>query len=138
MGERQRNYVRIINTPPGGAPDLIREEWVEMYLPLAREFANRVVESLVEVDGELPDDSELLKDVLPDDIETGRETTANAGGYVINADEAIEMLERKGTKGGHEAAEYWRQKITQLYGHYIGVQLFFSRNACEFVGKRKE
>ena len=137
MAERQRNYVRIIDTPPGGAPDPIREEWVEMYLPLARDFA-QMIEDVVKVEGELPDDSELLKDIVPEDVETGQKSTANAGGYIINADEAIEMLERKGTEGGHEAAEYWRKALTWLYGDYKGAQLVFNRDVCEFVGKREE
>lgn len=137
MTERQRNYIRIIDIPPGGAPDPIREEWVEMYLPLARKFADAAGE-FIDVDGELPDDSELLKGILPDDIETGRQSTANADGYIINAHEAVEMLEMKGTKGGQEAAQYWKQKLTELYGDYRGAQLVFDRQVCEFVGKREE
>ncbi|MBI2066191.1 hypothetical protein HYT60_01670 [Candidatus Woesebacteria bacterium] len=136
MKERVRNYIRVIDTPPGGAPDPIRQEWVEMYLPLARELA-QIAEELFGVDGEeLPDDSEFFVGFLSDDIETGQKTTANANGYVVDAEEAIEMLEKKGTESGRQAAQYWKQKLIELYGHYRGTQLTFDRNVCEFIRKR--
>ena len=138
MVERPRNYIRVINTPPGGAPESIRQEWIEMYLPLAREIALAAREIIGEDAELLPDDSEFLKDTLACDIETGLVNTANAGGYVVNALEAIEMLEKKGTKGGNQAAQYWRQKLTKLYGGCGGVQLFFDRSICELMRKREE
>lgn len=140
MTERKRrNYIRVVDIPPGGAPDEIREEWVEMYLPLARDFAE-LFEQYFEIDGEIADDSDILRQagVLPDDIETGQITTKNAGGYAINAEDAIQSLLAIGTDNSLKAAEYWKSQLTALYGGYQHIHLLFDRDVCEFIGKIEE
>ena len=69
--------IRIIETPPGQAPESIREQWIGLELPIQEE----------------KDDGRGLRD-----------GTANSGGYKVLASDAISALREAGKE---EAANYW-------------------------------
>lgn len=99
MGER----IRIIDTPPGQAPDWVKAKWVGIELP---------------VEEDSPDEEGVQFG-----IKGGR--PENLGGYQIRTQDAIEALREKSP----EAAKWWEDNIpSDLF-----PTLVFKRDVCEVV-----
>lgn len=81
--------IRITQTPPGSAPNHIRDDWVGVEIPLAKDPAG-------EEDG----------------FWSG---TENSGGHMVNMVDAIEALRAAGKE---EAAEYW-EDVRQASGFQL-------------------
>lgn len=92
--------IRITKAPPGFAAPEIREQWVGVDIPL-------------------PSEEEIAEDP-PTDISIG---TANAGGYLVLKDKAIEALR---LSGKNDAADFWASLP-------IGRYLRFKKECCELI-----
>ncbi|OHA28635.1 MAG: hypothetical protein A3E92_03170 [Candidatus Taylorbacteria bacterium RIFCSPHIGHO2_12_FULL_42_34] len=96
--------VRIVNVPPGEAPEWVRREWVGLELPLSNEF-----------DATTP---RLQMGVVGGPVDP-----QNIGGYAVPKDEAIDILEKKNPT----AAQWWRDESI------IGTWLIFSPKVCLLI-----
>ncbi|HVS39553.1 MAG TPA: hypothetical protein VMS17_28610 [Gemmataceae bacterium] len=98
-------HVRIIQTPPGEAPDDIRRAWVGVELPLRPgEGQPRRMESVGAVSNEGP---------------------AVADGYIVDGASAVNALAAQSP----EAAAWWRQNAPHVVAP--GYRLFFPAEVCE-------
>lgn len=75
--------IKIIGTPSGAAPLEIREQWVEVELPLS------------------PQDNPRFSEFLP-------EGSDHRGGYVVEVDDAVRALRDAGKP---EAALFWLDRV---------------------------
>lgn len=100
-----RERIRIISTPPGQAPEWVRDEWVGVELPVEENTPSEDV------------------GVLQLGINGGR--PENLGGYPIRTQDAIEALREKSP----EAARWWESNVP------LGLvpRLVFKRDVCEVV-----
>ena len=76
--------VKIIDVPPGEAPDWVRNEWVGLSLPLAENVPS-VTHAIGVLGGEVK----------------------NPSGYHVETEKAIQILEEKSP----EAAQWWKNQI---------------------------
>jgi len=97
--------IKIVDVPPGQAPDWVRKAWVGLEMPLSNVQPDHIG-ILIGVVDKKPED-------------------ANAGGYVVSGRVAIETLERKNT----EAANWWRENAPWI----LGNQLVFDKKVCQIV-----
>ena len=100
--------IRITCTPPGQAPEAVRELWVGL-----------VMETLGPVD---PDAE--LRGAVDGKVDPN---APNAGGYRVTSDAALDALEA----GAPEAAEWW--KNMRILRRGSPVELVFSRDVCEYI-----
>lgn len=96
--------IKIIQTPPGEAPEWIRSEWVGLVLPILRNMPPRTYVGGV-LDGEVRE----LEDYL----------------YSIKTAVAIELLGAKSP----EAKQWWMDNVNSD----IKRILFFRKQDCEVV-----
>lgn len=109
--------IRIIATPPGEAPQWVREKWVGLELPVA-DVSRTYATSGVKTDQSFF--SRLMRILL---LRTARVT-----GYAVNVRAAVEILD----KSDPMAASWWRLNTPQLIA---GNRRFvFQKEACEEVG----
>ena len=119
--------IKIISTPPGEAPQEIRDAWIGLVLPLAVPSARRAVVTWGVVTGPkthwkrqwclmLGKGRRLLLGKAQDKI-----------GYVVNANAAVMLLERVNPI----AAGWWKQNAAHMLlpGHIF----MFAVEACEEV-----
>jgi len=97
---RGRQYIRILDTPPGEPPVWVREKWLGLELPLA-------------------DGDRGVREAYTSEVLTGprnRFTAAWWGlpgrlqrqsGYAVDVHEALDILER----AAPDAALWWRQNV---------------------------
>lgn len=100
MAER----IRIVDTPPGQAPEWVRKEWVGLELP---------------VEENAPDPKEGIQF----GVRGGK--PENLGGYPIRTTDAINTLRKKSPR----AAKWWE---TNLPLEFI-PRLVFKRDACQLI-----
>ena len=79
--------IKIIATPPGDAPEWVREEWIGLTLPVAENIPNKRT---------------IVSGVLGG-------PALNIGGYPIRTADAIEILRKKSL----EAAKWWDENVFQ-------------------------
>ncbi|MEI8337934.1 MAG: hypothetical protein WCF92_02175 [bacterium] len=76
--------IKIISTPPGQAPEWVREKWIGVEIPVPMQ---------------------ALEPGLQMGVKGGK--PENSGGYQVNTSEAIEALRKKSP----EAAEWWEENV---------------------------
>ena len=103
--------IRIVDVPPGEAPQSIREQWVGLVLPLAPDFLTTC-------------------QMMTSGVVSGREDEEPAIGYVVDIEEAMAVLARKSP----EAAFWWREHTPHLFCE--GGTLLFDEYVCELVEHR--
>lgn len=101
--------IRIVDVPPGDAPEWVRKEWVGLEIPIADNDPD-------------PDDS-FQFGILGGELK-------NLGGYTVETKVAIEILERKSPA----AAQWWKN----YYNYTLGLVewLVFSKEVCEVVSEK--
>lgn len=111
-------YIRIINTPSGEAPELVRAAWVGIVLPLAipgvRDVATIGVLS-------------LPKTWLGSLFAYLSGGTKRAQGYTVKADRAIEIL----ATHSPAAANWWRENAAAAIRP--GMYFLFPTESCQQV-----
>jgi len=115
--------IRIVAVPPGEAPLWVREKWVGLELPLARE-GTRPVKAIVSgvLTGPIPF-PRLLR-LLWASL-TGHSQLRK--GYAVEIHAAIEILQA----ASPEAAEWWRRNTPRLFSG--NRKLLFQENVCRIV-----
>ena len=110
--------IRVINTPPGEAPEDVRAAWVGLELPLAvpGECARPTI-GVVSHRKPLFDKLVLLF--------TGK--TKRHWGYLVDAARAVEILAARSP----EAANWWREKAAQSI--QPGKRFLFAAEACQEI-----
>lgn len=111
-------YVKIIATPPGQAPQTVRDAWVGLTLPVKGGQAETKLGSGV---------TSLPKSFwgLLFSIFVGR--TKPVRGYTVDALTAVEILEKKSP----QAALWWRRNTPSLL--QSGRALIFQAEVCQEV-----
>ncbi len=109
--------VKIIATPPGEAPQHIREAWVGLVLPLAIPS----VRNALIVGGVLTGPRNYLSQILQLLFGQGR----REAGYIVDIATALTILER----ANPTAAGWWRKNTPHL--PTPGRTFIFSAEACE-------
>lgn len=99
MGEK----IRIIDVPPGQAPDWVRKAWVGLEIPLAVQLS--VTSS-------------------PQKNVPGRKLE-RLGGFQVRGKIAITLLSKKSP----EAANWWRRNAP----HVFSEVLVFKKDVCEVI-----
>ncbi len=93
-------FLKITSTPPGEAPEWVRECWVGLALPLAKEF-EEPLES--ETTGVLSGARTSIGQFLASIFDRPQVVT----GYVVESLPAIEIL----AESSPEAANWWRAHV---------------------------
>ena len=111
-------YVLIIATPPGEAPQKVRESWVGLKLPIEgggpqRLFAKGVITGPTSFWGS------LLSMLFG--------WTKQREGYAVDAAKAVAILKEKSP----EAAAWWKKHVPHLI--QPGQHLLFNLEVCEAV-----
>jgi hypothetical protein len=104
--------IRIVSTPPGGAPEWVRKEWVGLELPVAD------LTTFERASGR-------ILNVSPD------RPPENEGGYPVRFDEAIPILREKSRKS-REAAIWWCQWEEDQPSTFQGI-LVFKKEVCQLI-----
>jgi hypothetical protein len=113
-------FIRIIETPPGEAPEEVRQEWVGLDLPLA---AGESGPRMVSGGGVLSGPRSFLGILLG--LLTGRMQPAY--GYIIDAPQALVLLAEKSPW----AAQWWRECAPHCWElHY---RFIFPAEVCTEV-----
>jgi hypothetical protein len=100
--------IRIIDVPPGEAPQSIREQWVGLVLPLALGLSDSWE---TEATG----------------VVSAKALDEPVNGYMVNIEDAMTVLARKSP----EAVSWWREHFPQLFRDAGG--LVFDENVCELI-----
>lgn len=100
-----RERIKIINTPPGQAPEWVRDEWVGVELPVEEDAPGQGESVQFGIFGGKPE---------------------NLGGYPVRTRDAIDALREKAPK----AAQWWENNVTLLN---FSPRLVFRRDVCEVV-----
>jgi len=111
--------IKIIATPPGEAPQHIREAWVGMVLPLASPAVKSGWAG-----GVLTGPKTYWAHLLQRLLGQGRRES----GYFVNADAAVALLERTNPT----AAAWWRENASGMM--VPGRNFIFPAEACEETG----
>ncbi|MGE0653791.1 MAG: hypothetical protein AB7P12_18900 [Alphaproteobacteria bacterium] len=114
MGERS---IRIVSTPPGDAPQWVREEWVGLELPIVGTRSRRSLSFSVNVKPRL---LHVVWAALSGKAEI-------MTGYQVEARRAVDILAAKSS----EAADWWRQNTPELLRP--GCPFGFHAEACQLV-----
>jgi hypothetical protein len=112
--------IRIKSTPPGEAPENIRQAWIGLEIPVPPRFAER--RNVFGV-GVLSGPTTWLGQLIA--ILMGR--AQRESGYVVEARVAVDLLSIRSP----EAADWWRQHAPQLIAP--GKYLLFAAEACEEI-----
>jgi hypothetical protein len=114
--------IRIVNVPPGEAPEAIRRAWVGLVLPLApREKGPRALAAFGVVAGPRGLLGTLWR------LFTGRYTRGVQ--YAVPVDAAIAALE----EASPDAAAWWREKTPHLIGR--SRTFGFAAEVCEEIAE---
>ncbi len=105
---RKVAYVRVVDTPPGEAPESIRRAWVGVQLPLRRWEARA---GMHRTEGVL-----------------SQQHRGTGTGYAVNGRAAVEAL----ASHSPEAAAWWRTNAPHVLAW--GYRLWFPSDVCEPVG----
>ena len=111
--------IRIINTPPGEAPEYIRQAWIGITLPTHPKFE---APTSCQTFGVSSGPQHMWITRLLTMIRRGYQET----GYVVDAQVAFNRLE----KHSPEAAEWWNKHTPHLFQK--GQLLMFRSEACEY------
>ena len=111
-------YVRIISTPPGEAPQNVREAWVGLKLPIEGGGPQRIL-----AQGVLSGPKTFWGLVLS--LLFG--WTKQQEGYAVDSVKAVDILNEKSP----EAAAWWKKNVPHLI--QSGKRLLFSLEVCEEV-----
>jgi hypothetical protein len=115
-------FVRIVDVPPGEAPEEVRRAWVGLELPLvAGETGPRPVRGVGVLSGPRTFFGQLLA------LLTGR--SCQAYGYVIDAHQALVLLAEKAPW----AAQWWRESAPHAVEP--GRRFIFAAEVCERAGR---
>ena len=95
--------IRIIATPPGQAPDWVRQEWVGLEIPL--------------------DETPKLSGTIQMGVLGG--PAQHPGGFRVNTRVTLDLLQKKSP----DAARWWRENINPDFM----THLIFKREVCEEV-----
>jgi hypothetical protein len=110
--------IRIIDVPPGEAPEEVRKAWVGLELPLAAGAqGRRKAATFGVVSGPTSLWASMVRLIL------GRFRAIQ--GYSVDASTAIQKLE----ESAPEAANWWKKNTPHLLKH--GRRLVFHREVCE-------
>jgi hypothetical protein len=110
--------IRIINTPPGEAPEQVRQAWIGLEIPVPPRFAGRRRGFGV---GVLSGPKSLLGILFS--VLFGR--TQRVFGYTVESRVAIDLLAARSP----EAAGWWRQNTPRLTK--AGRYFMFAAESCE-------
>lgn len=113
--------IRIIATPPGEAPDWVREKWVGLKLPLAMGKGAMRVRGV----GVLTAPRSFFAYLAA----VFRGQTQMIKGYIVHTDAAIHVLEA----ASPDAAKWWRENTPRLLGP--NGLFVFNEEACELVNE---
>jgi hypothetical protein len=117
-------FIRIIATPPGEAPEEVRQAWVGLELPLV---AGEPGPRTLPVGGVLTGAHTFLGKLFK--LLTGQRRFAH--GYVINAPQALVLLAEKAPS----AALWWREHAPHCW--QSGQVFLFPAEVCVEVVSRK-
>jgi len=114
--------IRIKSTPPGEAPEHIRQAWVGLEIPVPPRFAGRRRAFGV---GVLSGPKSILGSLLALLFGRGKHEI----GYIVEASVAVELLATRSPA----AADWWRQNAS----HHIkpGRWFLFAAECCEELQK---
>jgi hypothetical protein len=112
--------IRIKSTPPGEAPENIRQAWIGLEIPVPPRLAGRRSGFGV---GVLSGPTTWLGQLLA--ILSGR--AQRESGYVVEAQVAVDLLSTRSP----EAANWWRQHAPRLIAP--GKYFLFAAEACEEI-----
>ncbi|HVS37393.1 MAG TPA: hypothetical protein VMS17_17660 [Gemmataceae bacterium] len=101
-------YVRVVDTPPGEAPERIRRAWVGVKLPSRRWAAKAGIHR--------------TEGVL------SQQVRASGKGYAVNGRAAVQAL----ASHSPEAAAWWRANAPHVVAW--GYRLWFPSDVCEPAG----
>jgi hypothetical protein len=107
--DRTVAHLRIVRTPPGEAPEAIRQAWIGVELPLRS--------------GETQPQNHPMVGVLS----LRSSGCATAYGYSVDGHSALEALAHHSPT----AAQWWRKNAPQVLDR--GYQLWFPPDVCELV-----
>lgn len=96
--------IRIVNTPPGQAPEWVRKEWVGLELPVEEDSPGSEKSTQIGARGGKPE---------------------NLGGYPIRTSDAINSLREK----SQQAAEWWETNLPLE----VVPTFVFKKEACEII-----
>lgn len=113
--------VRIVNVPPGEAPDAVRRAWVGLVLPIAEPFPSPVA---VPYYGVLTGPRTWLGHVRRS--LTGR-VPPRESCYLVPVDDTLDELVRANSS----AATWWRENTPDLIG--VGQVFGFPARVCEEI-----
>lgn len=117
----KRKYVKIIATPPGEAPQKVREAWVGLILPIIGDGPRERLGHGV-ISGAPKSIWGLIFNLMTRRVR-------RMEGYVIDAKEAVDLLEKKSP----DAAAWWRTNVPRLI--QTGQCLIFDADVCEEVNE---
>jgi hypothetical protein len=103
--------VKIIDVPPGGAPDAIRKQWVGLELPLEKVSEPGILAS----------------------VTGGKPNPRSVDDWSVNTQAAIQALRDADQE---EAAEWWETWYLETGGR--GKTLVFARDCCELIDETDE
>jgi hypothetical protein len=117
--------IRIKSTPPGEAPEHIRQAWIGLVLPVPRVWAGpRKFRTAGVLSGPKNPFGVFLA------LLQGR--LKREAGYVVASDKAVEILGRQAP----EAAAWWRQNAPGSIAR--GKYFVFAEDACEVVQEQDD
>jgi len=114
-------FIRIVATPPGEAPEEVRQAWVGLELPLA---AGETGPRVVPTSGVLSGPRTLLGKLVA--LLTGQ--AKQSWGYVIDAPQALTLL----AEAAPWAARWWREHVPHAWEP--GYRFLFSAAVCAEEG----
>ena len=111
-------HVRIISTPPGEAPERVRDAWIGLVLPLAAS-GQRDIETVGVLSAPKSRLGWFFARLL------GR--TRQERGYIVDAHQAVELL----TPHAPDAARWWRESAASAV--QPGQYFVFAAEVCQEV-----
>ena len=121
MPQQVSKTIRIIATPPGQAPQWVREKWVGLELPLATRYPQQRVRSLSS--GVLDGPPTFLG--FLGRLFRGRVSVTN--GFAVDGTMAIAVLETKHP----DAASWWKTNTPRLLES--NRCLVFQNDVCQLI-----
>jgi hypothetical protein len=119
-GIKNGMHIRIKETPPGEAPENIRQAWVGLVLPVLPQFSRiRTHPGFGVLTGPKTQFGLVLATILG----RGQKQT----GYIVEAKTAVELL----ASHSKDAAEWWRQNAPQFLKPKF--YFLFSADSCEEI-----
>lgn len=112
--------IRIKSTPPGEAPEHVRQAWIGLVLPIPARYATSRKAPMA---GVLSGPQTIISTILA----LFRGQISFVPGYVVAADTAIEILSRHSP----DAASWWRQNAARAIAP--GKHFVFAKDVCEEI-----